>query len=69
MDWKNHFIKDAAIRFRADDEDINAAIADYVYQLSDEEVQQLTRKMDSESLRDAIANTMLEQVNRQFDTY
>ncbi|MCD7032624.1 hypothetical protein LRR81_00175 [Metabacillus sp. GX 13764] len=64
MDWKEHFTKDAAIKIQAGREDLSSAIGDYVSQLTDQEVIQLTRSADSEALRNAVALAIYERANQ-----
>ncbi|MTH54452.1 hypothetical protein GKZ89_13695 [Bacillus mangrovi] len=64
MDWKAHFTNDIAENFRLDTEDLEAAIENYVHQLTDQELLQLTRKMDGEELRDLLAHAIMEKAEK-----
>ncbi|WP_338777849.1 hypothetical protein [Metabacillus sp. FJAT-52054] len=65
MDWKEHFTKDIAMNFRTDTEDLEAAIESYVNGLSEAEVFHLTKNMDAEDLRDILAQSILDKVEKE----
>ncbi|MBS2970156.1 hypothetical protein J9317_15405 [Metabacillus sp. KIGAM252] len=64
MDWKEHFTKDIAMNFRTDTDDLEAAIESYVSGLSETEILQLTKKMDAENLRDILAQSILNKIEK-----
>ncbi|MGD6816995.1 hypothetical protein [Metabacillus sp. 84] len=62
MNWKEYFTNDIEMNFRTDTVDLEAAIESYVNSLSEEEVLQLTKRIDAEELREVLAEAMLKKL-------